>query len=73
MITAFSHLRSAARHAQISGNHIVLSWSEALTLAERGERLERELDNLKRDVEQIRILKHGIAAKEMQHAPKHTE
>jgi hypothetical protein len=62
-----------ARMAQMRDGDVVLSWQEALALAERAERTECELDNLKRDVEQIRILKCGVTAKETPNAPKHVE
>jgi hypothetical protein len=57
MITSFWHLLKTARTAQHSDGDVTLSWQEALAIAEKGEKLEIELDHLKRDVEQIRILR----------------
>lgn len=50
MIASFFKLLSQAKSAQVTGNHVMLSWSEALALAERGERLQLENEELKRDI-----------------------
>jgi hypothetical protein len=60
MITSHTHLMQASKEARLKVEDVKLSWVEARHLAERYAALELELDVLKRNVEQIRILRKGF-------------
>ena len=49
-MTSFWQLIDRARRAQLSDGSVSLDWTDALKIAERGERLEIENEQLKRDL-----------------------
>jgi len=66
---SFWALMKTARHAQLSDGEVVLTWLEARSLAEEGERLQIENSELKEslklcskviDREQVKRLKEGL-------------
>ncbi len=60
MVISFYILGKMARQAQMSDGYVMIPWEDVQRLAEHGEALECELENLKRDVEQVRMLRKGL-------------
>jgi len=70
MIQSHTQLMQASKEARLKVDDVRLSWVEARHLAERYAALELELEALKRDVEQVRILRSGL--QDMQEAKRAT-